>query len=69
MKCPICGCQNFFVKNPDDEFETHGFSVASGDVHFSADSEDAPVPVVQETTETFCDRCTWRGKFQELKKT
>jgi len=69
MKCPICGCQDFFVKDPDDEFETHGFNVVSGDVRFSADAEDAPAPVVQETTETFCNRCSWHGGFQELKKT
>ena len=69
MKCPVCGCQDFFVKDPNDEFETHGFSVASGNVRFSADSEDAQVPVVKETTETFCNRCTWHGGYQELKKT
>jgi hypothetical protein len=69
MKGPICGCQDFFVKNPDDEFETHGFNVASGEVRFSADAQDAPVPKVRETTETFCNRCSWHGGFQELKKT
>ena len=69
MKCPICGCQEFFVKDPDDEFETHGFSVAGGEVRFSKDTQDAPDPQVQETTETFCNRCSWHGKLQELKKT
>ena len=69
MKCPICGCQNFFVKDPEDEFETHEFSVAGGEVSFSADAQDAPVPKVQETTETFCNKCTWHGEFQKLKKT
>jgi hypothetical protein len=68
MKCPLCGCQNFFVKNPDDEFETYEFSVASGDVHFGADAEAAASPEIQETTETFCNKCSWHGKFQDLKK-
>ncbi len=68
MKCPVCGCQNFFVRDPADEFETFEFSVASGDVRFRADAEKAAAPEVQETTETFCNKCAWHGKFQELKK-
>jgi hypothetical protein len=68
MECPLCGCQDFFVKDPEDEFETFEFSVASGDVSFSAEAEDASAPEVQETTETFCSRCSWHGNFQELKK-
>lgn len=69
MECPLCGCQDFYVKDPDDEFETHGFNVASGEVRFSSDSQDAPPPNVQGTTETFCNRCSWHGKLQELEKT
>jgi hypothetical protein len=69
MKCPICGCQEFFVKDPDDDFETYGFSVASGNVRFSADAEDPAPPAVQEATETYCNRCSWHGKLQDLKKT
>ena len=68
MECPLCGCEEFYVKNPEDEFETFEFSVASGGVRFSADAEDAAAPEVQEATETFCNRCSWHGKFQELKK-
>ena len=68
MECPLCGCQDFFVKDPEDEFETHEFSVAGDEVSFSADAEGALVPEVRNTTETFCNRCSWHGKFQELKK-
>ncbi|HSO62067.1 MAG TPA: hypothetical protein VLR50_13625 [Desulfobacterales bacterium] len=57
------------MKNPDDEFDTREFSVAGGEVSFSADAQDAPVPKVQETTETFCNKCSWHGEFQKLKKT
>jgi hypothetical protein len=69
MKCPICGCQNFYIKNPDDEFETHEFNVAGGETSFSAGAEGGPVPELQETTEAFCNRCSWHGRFEELKKT
>jgi hypothetical protein len=68
MECPICGCQEFFVKDPEDEFETYEFSVASGAVRFSADVENESAPEVQEASETFCNKCAWHGKFQELRK-
>jgi hypothetical protein len=67
MKCPVCGCQEFYVKDPEDAFETHGFSVASGEVRFAADGLGAPVPGIEEATETYCDRCSWHGRLEELK--
>jgi hypothetical protein len=68
MKCPVCGCQEFFVKNPEDEFETRGFSVASGTVCFEAGEAEASVPGIQEATETYCNKCSWHGKLGELKR-
>jgi hypothetical protein len=68
MECPLCGCQEFYLKHPEDEFETFEFSVASGAVRFSTDAEVAGFPEVREATETFCNRCSWHGPFQELKK-
>jgi hypothetical protein len=68
MECPICGCQEFFVKDPEDEFETYEFSVESGAVRFSADAEGSPIPDFRDATETFCNRCSWHGKYQELRK-
>ena len=26
MKCPQCGCEKFYVKDPDDEYETYEFA-------------------------------------------
>lgn len=68
MKCPVCGCQEFFVKDPDDEFETHGFSVVSGQVAFEPDGAAAPAPEILEATETYCNTCSWHGKLGELSK-
>ncbi|MCK7512761.1 MAG: hypothetical protein MZV70_57845 [Desulfobacterales bacterium] len=68
MECPLCGCQEFYVKNPEDEFETFEFSVASGDVRFSADSEDASAPEVQEATETFCNEMLLAWKVSGAEK-
>jgi hypothetical protein len=68
MECPVCGCQEFYIKDPDDEFETYEFSVAEGEVRFSAGAEGKSAEDVQETTPTFCNRCAWHGKLEELKK-
>ncbi len=68
MKCPVCGCQEFYVKDPEDEFETCGFSVASGALRFADKGSEGPVPEIQDTTETYCDRCSWHGRLGELKR-
>jgi len=49
MECPICGCQDFFVKDPEDEYETHEFSVAGGRVEFQG-AEAGAAPDVQDDT-------------------
>lgn len=67
MKCPVCGCQEFFVKDPEDEFETREFSVASGAVCFEAGGAEAPAHGIQVATETYCNKCSWHGKLGELK--
>ena len=68
MECPLCGCQDFYIKNPDDEFETYEFSVGSGEVRFSADGDEPSAADVRDTTETFCNRCAWHGKLEDLRK-
>jgi hypothetical protein len=67
MECPLCGCQNFYVKNSDDEFETYEFSVAGGHIAFDS-AETGAVPEVQGGTETYCTRCSWHGRMDALKK-
>jgi hypothetical protein len=67
MECPLCGCQDFFVKHPDDEFETFEFSVAEGRVAFHATDAGA-APDVQADTETYCNRCSWHGRLKDLNR-
>jgi hypothetical protein len=57
-----------FRQDPEDEFETRGFSVASGTVCFEAGEAEASVPGIQEATETYCNKCSWHGKLGELKR-
>jgi hypothetical protein len=68
MKCPVCGCQDFFVKNPEDEFEVYPFDVKDGKVRFDAEVDASQAPAVSERTETFCDKCAWHGPLTEMEK-
>ena len=34
MKCPVCGSLNFFVKDPDDEYETFEFELKDATIVF-----------------------------------
>jgi hypothetical protein len=67
MKCPFCGCASFYVKDPDDEYETYEFSWRDGNVEFDADMDPASCPEVCDDTEIFCDKCSWHGEAKELK--
>ncbi|MBT8365851.1 MAG: hypothetical protein KJP23_14240 [Deltaproteobacteria bacterium] len=69
MKCPLCGCVSFYVKDPDDEYETYEFAWRDGNVEFDADVDPAACPEICEDTEIFCDQCSWHGDTQELKET
>jgi hypothetical protein len=67
MKCPFCGCQSFYLKDPDDEYETYDFDVEKGAVKFSSEVNESDVPELKEDTQCYCNRCAWSGKFGELK--
>jgi hypothetical protein len=62
MKCPVCGSKQFFLKDPTDEYETYAFDLQDGQAVFTDEPQE-----VQPETETFCQRCTWHGKFEKLK--
>lgn len=64
MKCPVCGSQQFYLKDPDDEYETYEFEVESGRPVFATDHRE-----MQPGTESFCRRCSWHGPWGELCRT
>ena len=67
MKCPLCGCARFYIKDPEDEYETYEFAWRDGNVEFSADVDLASCPELGDDTEVFCDQCAWHGEAQKLK--
>jgi hypothetical protein len=68
MKCPDCGSQRFYVKDPEDQYNIFEFDLKEGEIVCSdKEAEGEPLEVVEET-ETFCDRCAWHDKFKTLKQ-
>ena len=66
MKCPLCGCAKFYVKDPEDEYGTYEFAWRDGNVEFDADVDPATCPELSDDTEVFCDQCSWHGGTKEL---
>jgi hypothetical protein len=67
MKCPTCGCEKFYIKDADDEYELYEFTALNGKVKFDATLETQNIPEMTAEMETFCDKCAWHGKFETLK--
>ena len=65
MKCPQCGSERFFIKDPDDPYETYSFEFKNGSVAFDPDTETDEPPEIDQTTETYCEKCAWHGKTTE----
>jgi hypothetical protein len=69
LKCPDCGAQRFYVKDPEDQYNIFEFDLREGEIVFTdSQVESEQPPEVNEETETFCDRCAWHDKFKSLKK-
>ncbi len=67
MKCPYCGCVEFYVKNPDDEYDIYEFTCKDGDISFEVEVDENDVPPMNDSTETYCNKCAWHGKMEALK--
>lgn len=66
MQCPLCRCEKFYVKSPDDEFETWEFTCNQGSICFDNGIDPSMAPEIKADTETYCQRCSWHGKFSSL---
>jgi hypothetical protein len=64
----MCGCQKFFVKDPEDEYEVFPFDVSQGEVRFDSDVDSAEAPKVDDRTESYCEDCAWHGSLQKIRK-
>jgi len=67
MKCPDCGAQDFYAKDPEDQFNISEFTVQTGKIEYRGELEESELVEVVEETEIFCDRCAWHDTFKTLK--
>ena len=67
MKCPVCGSLNFFIKDPDDVYETHEFVLKGENVVLDPEVAESGPPDLQVDTEVYCEKCSWHDRFEELK--
>ncbi len=69
MKCPRCGCERFYIKDPYDEYEIFEFDAGEDKVVFDRDYNESDPPELEAGTQTFCAMCSWHDKFGVLLKT
>ena len=67
-QCPICGCEEFYVKDPDDEYETFEFQCDDGEICFNPEADKERDFEITDDTDTHCNRCSWHDKLETLKK-
>ena len=68
MKCPACGSQSFFTKDPEDQYSIFEFDLKDGEIVLNREEIESNPPDIVEETETFCKRCAWHDKFKILKQ-
>ncbi len=64
--CPQCGCRRFYVKDPEDSFETYNFEVSEGKIRFDDSQLSESPPEVGPETEAYCDCCSWHDRLKSL---
>lgn len=65
-KCPVCGCMTFYVKDPDDPYESYSFACGDGGVRLDSSVDADEAPEIGAETLTYCDRCAWHGPLKSL---
>jgi len=54
MKCPACGSQSFYTKDPEDQYNIFEFDLKEGKVVFNPEVIESDPPEMVEEMETFC---------------
>ena len=65
-KCPVCGCERFHVKNPQDAFDVYEFECRDGRPVFDADTDPGEAPEIRAETVAYCNRCAWHDRYDSL---
>jgi hypothetical protein len=65
-KCPACQSENFYLKDPDDEYEIFEFALREGEMNFLENEGSKDLPPLRDETQIFCNRCAWHGRKTDL---
>jgi hypothetical protein len=68
MSCPICKSEQFFLKDPQDEFEIYEFEARKGDICFDNPASAENLQEITAEQEVFCRRCSWHGHFKTISR-
>jgi coenzyme F420-reducing hydrogenase beta subunit len=66
LKCPLCGSNSFYTKDPRDPYEVYEFDLSDGKIVFTSEVDESDLPEVDQETETYCNRCAWHAKLKTL---
>ena len=66
LKCPLCGSNSFYTKDPTDPYEVYEFDLSDVKVVFNSEVDESDLPEFDEETETYCNRCAWHYKLKTL---
>ena len=67
-KCPVCGCEKFYCKNPEDDYDTTALRIADGVAEPADTDAGSDAPRITADTEAYCDRCTWHAPLGDVLK-
>lgn len=67
MTCPVCDCEYFYIKDPDNSAKYYKFKSAAGDIVFEEEDAAAHLNAAESEIMAHCIQCVWQGKLEELK--
>ena len=67
MKCPVCDCKYFNLKDPDNPYRYYKFKCDGEDVVFEDDVTVDQLDQNGAAMTAHCLQCVWQGSLAELK--
>jgi hypothetical protein len=66
LACPICKSNDFYSKNPDDDYDMFEFTFENGRIQYEDGRAESNAPRMSEDPEIYCQRCAWHGKITSV---
>ncbi len=66
MTCPVCDCEYFYVKDPDNPSKYYKFKCDAGEIVFEEEGAIDHLNDAESEIMAHCIQCVWQGKLDEL---